>query len=137
MEGRSFLDILSNPDAPWREALLYEYYWERNFPQTPTMHAIRTAKFKFIRYQGIWDTDELYDIQNDPAEKHNLIEDPKYQKQARQLRQQLFAELERTGGMSMPLSPDRGGSNRLRSPQGSPPGDFPAWFYREPPARKK
>ena len=26
--------------APWRRVTLYEYYWEQNYPHTPTMHAL-------------------------------------------------------------------------------------------------
>ena len=66
MDGRSFLPLARGERMPWRETLLYEYYWERNFPQTPAMHAMRGARYKYIRYYGIWDTDELYDLRADP-----------------------------------------------------------------------
>ena len=63
LDGKSFIALAQGKPVPWRDALLYEYYWERNFPQTPAMHAIRTDQYKYIHYYGIWDTDELYDIQ--------------------------------------------------------------------------
>lgn len=132
MQGQSFLGLLTGKQTAIRDALLYEYYWERNFPQTPTMHAIRTADYKLILYHGIWDTDELYDIRHDPHERRNLINDPAYAKQIQQLRRQLYAELQRTGGMNIPLYPDQGRSNNKRSKAGSQPGDFPSWFYLEP-----
>ena len=50
----------------------YEYYWEYNFPQTPSIFALRGQRYKFIQYHGIWDIDELYDLQQDPLERHNL-----------------------------------------------------------------
>ena len=46
----------------WRDEVLYEYFWERNFPQTPTMHALRGERYKYIRYHGLWDSDELFDL---------------------------------------------------------------------------
>ena len=49
------------------DELLYEYYWERNFPQTPTVHALREDRYKYVRYHGVWDIDELYDLAEDPA----------------------------------------------------------------------
>ena len=67
MDGRSFLPLARGERMPWRDALLYEYYWERNFPQTPTMHALRGERYKYIRYHGLWDTDELYDLAGRPA----------------------------------------------------------------------
>lgn len=129
MQGRSFYGLLQGKSENWRDSLLYEYYWERNFPQTPTMHALRTADWKYIHYFGIWDTDELYDIRHDPLEQKNLINDPRQKQRINQLRNQMFAELERTGGMYIPLNADKGGQQNLRSNTGAPPGDFPPWFY--------
>ena len=62
MQGASFIEVAQGKDVPWRDALLYEYYWERAFPHTPTQHAIRTDEFKYIRYHGLWDAVELNDI---------------------------------------------------------------------------
>jgi len=42
-DGRSWLPVVSGRGGDWRKELLYEYYWERNFPQTPTMHALRSC----------------------------------------------------------------------------------------------
>jgi N-acetylglucosamine-6-sulfatase len=35
MDGRSFFPMLKGKKIPWRKHLLYEYFWERNYPQTP------------------------------------------------------------------------------------------------------
>ena len=118
--------------AEWRKELLYEYYWERNFPQTPTMHALRGDRYKFIRYHGIWDIDELYDLQEDPLETNNLIFSASTRLIAQQMRQRLFEMLEETGGMHMPLWPDRGGSSNLRNPRGSKAAEFPGELERSP-----
>ncbi len=68
MVGRSFMALAKGGKVNWRETLLYEYYWERNFPQTPTLHALRGKQYKYIHYHGIWDIDELYDLAVDPLE---------------------------------------------------------------------
>ena len=75
MQGLSFLEVLQNPQAPWRDAFLYEYFWERSFPQTPTVLGVRTQQHKFMRYHGIWDRYELYDMDADPDERNNLLGD--------------------------------------------------------------
>jgi N-acetylglucosamine-6-sulfatase len=134
--GASWLPLGQGHSVQWRNELLYEYYWERNFPQTPTVHAVRGDRYKFIRYHGVWDMDELYDLQDDPVELHNLIYSPAHQQIAQQMRARLFAVLEKTGGMQIPLYPDRGGQSNLRNPKGTHAADFPEEFYR-PPARPR
>lgn len=130
MDGRSMIALSQGKDVPWRDFFLYAYYWERNFPQTPTMHAIREDQYKFIRYYGIWDTDELYDIRNDPKETKNLINDPKFKPLAMKMRNKLFDEMEKVSGMNIPLFPDRGGSQNLRLRKGSQAAEFPDYMLR-------
>ncbi|MCC6291423.1 MAG: sulfatase [Bryobacterales bacterium] len=132
-DGRSWLPVArGETPSNWRKELLYEYYWERNFPQTPTMHALRGDRFKFIRYHGIWDSDELYDLQADPLESNNLIYSATHQPVIQQMRNRLFEILEETGGMQMPIWPDRGSSQNLRNPKGSHAADFPEELRRLP-----
>lgn len=126
LDGRSMLPLLrGQADPQWRTQLLYEYYWERNFPQTPTMQALRTDRFKYIHYYGIWDTDELYDMQEDPLETTNLIFNPERQATIRELNRRLFDEMERTGGMTIPLFRDRGPQMNKRNAGKGKAADFP------------
>ena len=117
MQGRSMLPLLQGKTTPWRDAVLYEYYWERNYPQTPTVHGIRTDRYKYIHYHGIWDCDELYDLQVDPEENHNLIQSEAHQELVRELNQRLFNMLESTGGMAIPLRRDQGEPMSKRRPK--------------------
>jgi N-acetylglucosamine-6-sulfatase len=132
LDGMNWLPLVQGQAAPWRKELLYEYYWERNFPQTPTMHALRGERYKFIRYQGIWDTDELYDMQEDPLESRNLIADPRLADVVKQMRERLFDVLEKTDGMNIPLQRDRGGVNNKRNEGKGKAADFPAEIYKAP-----
>jgi N-acetylglucosamine-6-sulfatase len=102
IDGRSWLPVTLDTGADWRKELLYEYYWERNFPQTPTLHALRTDRYKFIRCHGVWDIDEFYDLQEDPLESRNLIFSAQHREQIEQMRTRLFQVLEQTGGLNMP-----------------------------------
>jgi N-acetylglucosamine-6-sulfatase len=135
--GRSFLPLLQGKTIPWREGLLYEYYWERNFPMTPTMHALRGDRYKYIHYYGIWDSDELYDLQEDPLETNNLIYSEKHQAVIKQMNQQLFDVMEGTGAMQIPLFRDSGGQNNLRGPKGAQPATFPPELMQRPKAPPK
>ncbi len=102
MDGRSFLPLLRGESIPWRDHILYEYHWEWNFPATPTLFAIRTERYKYIYYYGVWDYDGFYDLQTDPHERHNLINVPSYQEQIETMKKQLFDELEASGGLEIP-----------------------------------
>ena len=112
-DGRSLLPLFpgaagDTAAAKWRDHILYEYHWEWNFPATPTTLAIRTERYKFIYYHGIWDHNGFYDLQTDPHERHNLIRVPAYQEQIAALQQQLFEELEASGGLQLPIRPPVG-----------------------------
>ena len=130
--GMSFLPLLEGKAVKWREGLLYEYYWERNFPMTPTMHALRGAKYKYIHYYGIWDIDELYDLEEDPLETNNLISSEKHQAVVKQMNKQLFDVMQDTGAMSIPLFRDSGGQSNKRGPNGAAPAAFPAEILKAP-----
>lgn len=134
MDGRSLLPLARGENSPWRDTLLYEYYWERNFPHTPTMHALRGSKYKYIHYHGVWDTDELYDLEVDAQETKNLINSPAHRTIVRDMNRQLFETLGITGGMYIPLYPDRGQPMNLRREGGSKTAEFPPYFMK--PAQK-
>ncbi len=128
IDGQSFAPLLQRPDATksTRSSLLYEYYWEPSFPQTPTTYALRTKHYKLIQYHGIWDTDELYDIVADPQETTNLIHNPDHQQRVRRMRKQLHERLQSTGGLAIPLGFKRGHGANQRNPSGSQRAEFPA-----------
>ncbi len=102
-QGQSILPLLNEKEYRWRDKIFYEYYWEYDFPQTPTMHGVRTDRYKLIRYHGIWDTNEFYDLQEDPHEMNNLIASPEHQELIETLTTDIYNWLESTDGMQIPL----------------------------------
>ena len=135
MDGRSFLPLLRGEDVSWRDQFLYVYYWEKNFPQTPTTFAIRTPSHKYITYYGLWDADELYDLEADPEESTNLISDPAQQGMAKNLENKLYGLMGELGGMDIPLNQPKGGFNnrRLRSRGGGNAAPFSSPLVVEEP----
>lgn len=103
MVGKSFVPLLKGDSTVWRDKIFYEYFWEFDFPMTPTVFGVRSDKYKYIRYYGIWDTNELYDLEKDPDETTNLINKPEYAEIAKKLGGELFDWLEQTKGMQIPL----------------------------------
>ncbi|MFM9024679.1 MAG: sulfatase [Planctomycetaceae bacterium] len=135
MDGRSFLPLARGESIPWREHFLYVYYWEKNFPQTPTTFALRTRTRKYITYYGLWDADELYDLEADPQESRNLRYDPAHARIARTMEDELYRLMGELGGMEIPLNQPKGGVNdkRLRSRGGDRAADFPEPFVVDEP----
>lgn len=108
MQGQSFLPLLKGQSITWRDKVFYEYYWEQAFPQTPTTFAVRSDRYKYIAYNGIWDINELYDLEKDPYEMNNLIRVKSYDKIGMQLRDDLYDWLEKTNGLQIPLKKQMG-----------------------------
>lgn len=108
MQGQSFLSLLKGEQTAWRNKIFYEYYWEQAFPQTPTTFAVRTDKYKYIAYNGVWDINELFDLEKDPYEMNNLIRNKDFDKIGLQLRNDLNEWLEKTNGLQIPLKKQQG-----------------------------
>jgi N-acetylglucosamine-6-sulfatase len=132
MDGRSFLPLAEGRRTPWRANLLYEYYWEWAFPHTPTIFALRGDRYKYIHYYGLWDINELYDMQADPKEARNLIGSPEHREVVKQLGEQLYQTLEKTQGLYIPLKPARWGQQNLRREGGPKGAEFPSELIKKP-----
>ena len=83
IDGRSWVKLVQKGDSAWRKSWLYHYNYEKQFPYTPNVRAVRTQDWKYLHYPpGDGSADkhmaELYDLKNDPGETTNLISNPKY-----------------------------------------------------------
>jgi N-acetylglucosamine-6-sulfatase len=134
MHGRSLLPLAKgDPVESWRTKLLYEYFWERWAPSTPTLHALVTPRWKYVRAYGLWDVAELYDLQTDPHELHNLATAPEHRQRMLAMDQRLFELLAETGGDCLPLRRGWNGTAREeRSPKGSDWAPFPQSMTANP-----
>ena len=102
IDGRSWVKLVRKGDPTWRKAWFYEYNYEKQFPYTPNVRAIRTDNWKYIHYpHGDGSPDrhmaELYDLQHDPDENVNLIKDSKHQKLIGELKGELTHLMNETG----------------------------------------
>ena len=71
LDGRSLVPLLHDPNAEWPDDLMCEFHGHR-FPYPQRM--LRWDHYKYIFNTG--DRDELYDLETDPYEMVNLIDDP-------------------------------------------------------------
>ena len=97
MQGRSLLPLLKSNQAPWRTSFLTEYFAEGNSQVHPAWYAVRTNRWKYIRYTELPAADEFYDLQADPYEMKNLIASPGAQRELAATKAELERLMKETG----------------------------------------
>ena len=105
IQGRSLVPLLKESTPPhgerWREAIYYHYYEYPAEHMVRRHYGLRTQRWKLIHFyphvpasedttgRNSIDQWELYDLQSDPSELHNLYGQPAYRKVQRQLHRRL------------------------------------------------
>ncbi len=79
MQGESFLPLVKGKGAKGRDALYYHYYENGEHRVSPHF-GVKTNRYKLIRFYKRVNSWELYDLQNDPNEMHNLFGQKGYEK---------------------------------------------------------
>ncbi|HEY1170584.1 MAG TPA: sulfatase [Verrucomicrobiae bacterium] len=107
IHGKSWKPLVKGNAKDWRTAWYYEYNYEKQFPYTPNVRAIRTDNWKYIRYphgDGSPDKhkEELYDLKSDPDEAVNLIHEGLFRRKVLELRAELDKLIQSAGA-----NPDR------------------------------
>ena len=90
IQGDSLLPLLKGEEAKqWRTSIYYHYYEFPSVHMVPRHYGIRTERFKLMHFYEFGDEWELYDLEKDPDELHNLYGKPKYAKRVNELKTQL------------------------------------------------
>ncbi len=132
LRGRSLAPVLEGNVDDWDNELVYEYFWEFNYPHTPTQFAIRSDRYKLVRLHGVWDEDALYDLQNDPGETNNLIADPDHLEIRLELQDRLHAAIANQDGKgNVPFTSKFNQGAVFRSVAGPEAAEFPERWLRE------
>ncbi len=90
--GRSYAGFLRGDHPDWRNELFFEYGYTR---------AVRTENLKYVERSDGW-PNELFDLEEDPAERINRVGKPEYRERRLALRQRLHAFFDGAG--APPLS---------------------------------
>ncbi|MEZ4237325.1 MAG: sulfatase [Myxococcota bacterium] len=101
--GRSFAPLLRGEAADWRTEFVYEYFFERTFPQTPTLFGLRTGRYKLATTWGVDAPDQLFDLQRDPEERHDLADDPRQADRRKALKGRMARHLRALGMLREPV----------------------------------
>jgi arylsulfatase A-like enzyme len=92
IQGRSFLPLLlGRTVAGWPESFYYHYYEFPAVHMAKRHYGVRTRRYKLIHFYYDIDAWELYDLEKDPLELHNVCGDPAFAG----VRRELEAELRR------------------------------------------
>jgi arylsulfatase A-like enzyme len=76
MQGKSLLPLLQlSGDDDWRDAVYYHFYENPGWAFVPRHYGVRTQRYKLIHYYRL-DKWELFDLQTDPDELNNRVNDP-------------------------------------------------------------
>jgi len=77
IQGESLRPVLSGqPPTHWRQSFYYHYYEHPAVHMVKRHYGVRTPRWKLIHFYDDIDAWELYDLQKDPREMHNLYGDP-------------------------------------------------------------
>ena len=111
MQGRSFWpDLLGTPTEPPAEGMYYRY-WEHDdrWHRVPGHYGYRTDRYKLVYFYndglGLPGTSpvtyppewELYDLQNDPCELHNVYDEAPYRAVSNELKVAMWDLQQRLG----------------------------------------
>jgi choline-sulfatase len=93
-DGESFLPLLADGNAPWKDAAVSEYYGH-NIASGMTM--LRQGPWKYIYHnrpdQETPPARELFNLAEDPQEFHNLADEPRHAERLAAMHATLVAEL--------------------------------------------
>ncbi len=89
MQGVSFRPLLSGArPGNWRKSLYYHYYEYPGFHSVKAHYGIKDSRYKLMNFykENNW---ELYDLQNDPYELHNIYGQPGMEEITKRLTREL------------------------------------------------
>ncbi|MCI5082637.1 MAG: sulfatase [Saprospiraceae bacterium] len=79
MQGRSFMPMLKGKKAKkWRQSMYYHYYEFPFWHHVQPHYGIRTERYTLAHFYYSIDQWELYDLEKDPQQINNIIDDPAY-----------------------------------------------------------
>lgn len=78
MQGESFKGLLEGTQHDFKDAVYYHYYDFPAFHMVKRQYGVRTDRYKLIHFYDDIDEWEFYDLEKDPKELHNAINDEAY-----------------------------------------------------------
>ena len=99
------MELESDIDSTPGDLYLPRLYWQRREgPEHTKAVMVRTREYKYVR--RLYETDELYDLRQDPQELYNRIDDPALANELAALKERLLTFYLETGD-AVPFATDR------------------------------
>ncbi|MGX1930560.1 sulfatase family protein [Flagellimonas sp. 2504JD4-2] len=89
MQGESFRQLLEGSKQDFKDAIYYHYYDYPAFHMVKKQYGIRTKRYKLIHFYDDIDAWEFYDLEEDPRELYNAIDDEAYVDEIKLMHQKL------------------------------------------------
>ncbi len=109
MQGESMQGILereARAERNWRKSAYYQYFEYPKWHRVQPHYGVRTDRYKLIHYYYNIDSWELFDLEKDPNELVNQVDNPAYQTIVKDLKKELKA-LQKQYGDDLPLEQRR------------------------------
>lgn len=90
-QGESLMPLIKNEAVNWRKYAFSNYNGQQFGLFVQRM--VRDSRMKYV--WNLTDVDELYDLEKDPWELHNLIYDKEYKQELTRLRKALYEDLKK------------------------------------------
>ncbi|NNE77878.1 MAG: DUF4976 domain-containing protein, partial [Pricia sp.] len=91
MQGQSFKGLLDGTmeEEDFRDVAYYHYYDYPAFHMVKKHYGIRTKRYKLMHFYDDIDAWEFYDLEKDPKERTNSIDDQQYAEVVKMMHQKL------------------------------------------------
>lgn len=79
IDGKSLVPLIKGKKVDWADRAMFSY-WTRKYPELYNSMAIQKAEYKLVgqtNYNASIEDFELYHLENDPGELHNIVKENK------------------------------------------------------------
>lgn len=94
MQGESILPLVTGSHAKGREAVYYHYFENGEHAVSPHF-GVSNGRYKLIRFYKRVESWELFDLQYDPKEEDNVINDRHYKRIRRKMEKELNRQIKK------------------------------------------
>lgn len=89
IQGESLAPVIAGEAEDWRTSLYYHFYEDPAMHDVGRHYGVRDDRYKLIHFYFNMDEWEFYDLENDPQEMNNAINDPQYADEIKRLKGEL------------------------------------------------